>query len=77
MNNTRRKKLAAILEEIEILRAQVEEITEEEQDAFDNMPESIQYSEKGERMESIISNLEEIVSGLEDIEDGLNNYEDV
>lgn len=66
MNNPRRKKLAKLQEQIEELRMALEEVLEEEQEAFDNMPENLQYSEKGERAEGCISALEDAVSNLEE-----------
>lgn len=66
MNKARRKNLASLSEEIETLRSLVESVMEEEQEAFDNLPEGIQYSERGERMEEIISYIEYAVSNLEE-----------
>ena len=51
MNNIRRKQIAAIMEQLEALREEVETLQEEEQEAFDNLPEGIQMSERGESME--------------------------
>jgi hypothetical protein len=42
-------------------------IQEEEQMAFDSLPEDLQTSEKGEKMEEAVSQLEEAVSQIEDI----------
>lgn len=72
MNNTRRKALAKIAEQIEELKGELEDLKCEEECAFDNMPESLQYSEKGERMQEIISNLDDAVSNLEDAIDYIN-----
>lgn len=66
MNKIRRTKLSKLQEQIDELRMALEDILEEEQEAFDNMPESIQYSEKGELMEEGISALEDAVSNLEE-----------
>lgn len=45
-----------------------EENKDEEQDAFDNLPESFQYSERGEQMEEYISDIEEAFDNLEEAE---------
>ena len=42
---------------------------EEEQEAFDNMPESIQGSERGEEMEGFIGDLENVADDLDNISD--------
>ena len=39
------------------------------------MPESLQGSERGEQMESIIYNLEEVLESLESACDGLEDFE--
>lgn len=65
MNAKRRKELEKVIELIEDAKSQHEALKDEEQEAFDNMPESLQYSEKGERMEEIISNLDDSFSELE------------
>lgn len=44
-----------------------EQGTEEAQEAFDNLPEGLQCSERGEAMEEAISNLEEAYDGMDDI----------
>jgi hypothetical protein len=84
MNAKRRKTLKTIatrLEHLDALRAEIvaelENILDEEQDAFDNMPESIQNSERGDQMQEYIYTLGDAISELEycDIErvvDALN-----
>ena len=67
MNNIRRKQLAAIMERLEELKSDIELVLEEEQEAMDNVPESLWGSERYERMEEAVSNMEEAVSGLEDV----------
>lgn len=64
MNANRRKELEKVIALIKDAEGQLETLKDEEQEAFDNMPESLQYSEKGERMEEIISYLEDSFSDL-------------
>lgn len=72
MNNSRRKELkeaqAKIVEAMEI----IDLVKEEEQDAFDNLPENFQYGEKGENMEAHIDELDELFSELEDLDSRLD-----
>lgn len=42
MNKARRKAIEEIIDQLGMLKEQVESISEEEQEAFDNLPESIQ-----------------------------------
>ena len=76
MNNTRRKAIAKIAERLEELKTDFELLRDEEQEAFDNLPEGIQESERGEHMESIIYNMEEVLENLESAFDTMNTLED-
>lgn len=75
MNNDRRKRLQKIVDQLAELGEQIEDILAEEQEAFENMPESLQTSERGTAAEEAISNLEmanlsEIVDYLQAAIDG-------
>lgn len=76
MNQERRTKLEEINETIGGLLGQAEELLEQESEAYDNLPESIQNSERGESMQTAIDNLESLQSSLEEasncIDDILN-----
>lgn len=65
MNAVKRKRISKALELINIVKSQVESIMLEEQIAFDNTPENLQDSEKGDKMQSCISQLEDAVDYLE------------
>ena len=65
MNKQRRKQIAAAMELIEQAQAILEEVIAEEQEAFDNLPESLQTSERGELMEEYIYTLESFQDGLD------------
>lgn len=70
MNKARRKWLEDVSEKIAQAKEELEQIMDEEQEAYDNMPESIQESERGEQMYDNIDNLDTMVSDLEDILEG-------
>ena len=74
MNKERRKRLAAAVSKLEEVKESMEALCEEEQDAYDNLPESLQDSERGEQMSDCIDALGEAVSDLEGIIDTLNDY---
>ncbi len=71
MNNKRRKQIISAINDItDVIR----DILSDEQDSFDNMPESLQHSFNGERSEDAqelldltVDALEEAISCLEDI----------
>jgi len=77
MNNSRRKDISVAAALIERARMLLEDAANAEQDAFDNMPESLQESEKGQTMEETIGVLEGAAQGLETALDELNDLEDV
>lgn len=65
MNKERRKKIKAAISLVEQARKILETVIEEEQSAFDNLPENIQYSERGEQMEEYISTLEAFIDSID------------
>lgn len=72
MNNQRRKEIADVLNELAALRSRVEDLQSEEQDYFDNMPENLQQSERGEKAEQAASRLEDALTAFDEIEEALN-----
>lgn len=71
MNNNRRKRIRKVYNSLLELRSELESVRDEEQDAFDNMPESLQDSTQGELNQSAIDNLESVISDLESLDDVL------
>ena len=73
MNNTRRKALKSVLKTLEqanelIMQAveNLENVLDEEEEAFDNMPESFQESERGETMQECIDNLGTVLDTVQE-----------
>ncbi|QQS31880.1 MAG: hypothetical protein IPM50_09320 [Acidobacteriota bacterium] len=66
MNKQRRKHLVYLLEKLEEAQVQLSALAEEERDYFDNMPEGIQTSEKGEKADDIATQLEDIAAYIEE-----------
>lgn len=71
MNNTRRKELTEIVSKLSDLKDQLDLLQTEEQDYFDNMPESLQESEKGYSAAAAADNLSEAVQNIEDSMDAI------
>ena len=71
MNKERRQKISKIIERLEDIAAELEALADEERDAFDNLPESIQYSERGEAMEAAADDLEEVSGEVTDLSERL------
>lgn len=66
MNDARRKKIARMISFLEGLEVDIQEILDEEREAFDNMPEGLQGSERGEAAQEAIDALENAVSFTSD-----------
>ena len=64
MNNIRRKQIKKIATSIEELIEQLKFLQEEEQEAFDNLPEGIQMSERGLQMEENIDTIEDSIDDI-------------
>ena len=57
MNAERRKKLKDVIDNLNTALSVIEEVKDEEQDSYDNLPESIQDGERGGQMQENIDNL--------------------
>lgn len=76
MNAKRRNAIDSVINELierfEEIKAeaidQLSGIMDEEQEAYDNLPESLQESERGENMQNCIDALDSFISDLEDME---------
>ena len=69
MNKDRRKRLQEICDILEVQQAALEEIRDEEQEAFDNLPEGLQSAERGQAMEEAAGDLDSACSDLESLRD--------
>lgn len=77
MNKQRRMMIEHLQEKIEEMKSQLEsidlaEVRDEEQDYFDNMPESMQGGEKGQAAEAAVDALNEAVDALQEAVDALD-----
>lgn len=72
MNKKRRNTIEKALEEIKRLKDVIEQCIDDEEDAYSNLPESIQYSERGESMQEIVEYLEYADSSLDEAIDNIN-----
>lgn len=75
MNKFRRKSLEEIKLKLEQLQFDIDSLKDEEQEAHDNLPESIQYSEKGETMEDNVYKLEQAYDCIQQALDELDDIE--
>lgn len=68
MNAQRRKKLDEINGTLAEARAELETLRDEEQEYYDNMPESFQNGERGQKAQEAIDAMETVIGDLENIE---------
>ena len=71
MNKTRRSQINAIISKLEAIAEDIEVLKDEEEEAFYNLPDSLQYSEKGEAMEDAMTNLDDALAYINDAMDFL------
>ena len=67
MNKTRRKELEKAIDLLGQAQEIVDCCAEEERDAYDNLSEGVQESERGMQMEENADNLEDASSNLQDV----------
>lgn len=73
MNNTRRKQIKEIHESIEQFCRDLEDLSIEERESFDNLPGGIQDSERGQILDAYADAIENLYEDLEDVRDALFN----
>lgn len=73
MNKKRLKLLKSVISVLESANEILEEVKNEEQGAYENMPESFQGTEKGEFMEETIGLLDEYIESLNEMVYGIDN----
>ena len=76
MNKARRKKLGEIIDQLEYLREDLDAVASEEREAYDNLPESLQESDRGCDMEKAAGELDDICSEMEDLKDRIQSVYD-
>lgn len=68
MNKERRKAIVHALEMINKARSILEQVRDEENDAYENMPASLQESDRGITMQDGLDALSETIDDLENID---------
>jgi len=67
MNKTRRSQLKEAIKLLEHAMSVISATADEEQEAFDNIPENLQDDERGEQMQDYISSLEDMSFSIEEL----------
>ena len=66
MNKIGRKQIEAIINKIESLRDEIGTLKDEEQEKYDNLPDSLQDSERGETLTNNVDNMETAYDSLDE-----------
>jgi len=79
MNTDRRKQIKSLIarleaskSELEDIRSDIQNLEDEEQEYFDNMPESLQGGDKGQRAEEVISLLQDAGSDADSLVESID-----
>ena len=73
MNLKRRKRIDTLLTQLAAIQVELEEISQEEQDYLDNMPENLMESEKYSTAEENCENLTSALDSLGEVVDYLES----
>lgn len=66
MNKARRKELSKAIDLLYEAISIIETVKDEEEESYYNLPESLQYGERGETMQEYIDTMDEAYSEIED-----------
>ena len=72
MNKERRKTLREICERLDAIRDEVEGVKDEEEAAYDNLPDGLRDGIKGTLMAENVDNLQDAIDGLEEVYDKID-----
>lgn len=76
MNKERRKRIEDVVSSLYDLQTELEYILEEENEAIENMPENLQYSEKVEIMRDQADGIDTAISDIDSLINDLNDIID-
>lgn len=74
MNKQRRKDLLDVAESLQEALDRLSEVRDEEQEAFDNMPESLQYGSRGDAMQDAIDTMDEWEGEIDKIKSRIEEF---
>lgn len=72
MNNERRRRIEELTSRLDDLKTDLENILDDEQIAFDSIPESLQQTERGGQSQASIEVMTDAIDIIENLIDQLN-----
>ena len=73
MNKTNRTQLSDLISRLESLNEELTEVKDGEEEKYDNMPENLQDSERGEILSDVVDFLDIAVEDLNDAVEQIQN----
>lgn len=73
MNNARRKEIQGVIDDLENIMDRIEQISADEEEYLENMPESFQEGEKGDRAQEVIDTLDTARQSAEEAQGALED----
>lgn len=71
MNKQRREKLGGAMLDLDNAIEKITDVSEEEQESYDCLPESLQYSERADKMQEAIAYLDEALCSINEANDSI------
>lgn len=72
MNKSRRKRISDIITKLNNIASEMEEIKDEEEEAYGNLPDGLKLADKGIKMEDNVSTLDGCCIDIESMVSALN-----
>jgi len=76
MNNERRTQIAGAVSELSDIHGFIDSLKDDEQEYFDNMPESFQNSEKGEAAQAAVDAFDSALASIDEAKDFLETAQE-
>ena len=76
MNKARREQIQNVIDALLDIKDSIDNICSDEQEYYDNMPDGIRDSERGEQAQSAISALESAGEAIDDVIPGLEEAQE-
>lgn len=74
MNKQRREELLEVVAMLDEATSRLQEIRDDEQESFDNLPDGLQCSKTGESMQSAIEELNWFEDSIDKLRNGIENF---
>lgn len=74
MNKDRRLRLLDAASQLDEVLSAIRDIQDEEQEAFDNMPEGFQYGDRGTTMMDAVDKMEDFICLIEKLQSEIEDF---